>query len=374
MSSIRPTHVQVDLDVITSNVRHLRSVADVEVCAVVKADGYGHGAVPVARAALAGGAGWLGVALVEEGQALRAAGIEAPILLLSEPPVAALDAVLDARLTPVVYTPATLDALDATAGARGRTASVHLKADTGMGRVGAPRDAWDEVLGKAAGALHLAVDGVLTHLACADEPDRGVTEAQLVAFDRLLALAHSLGIRPRWVHAANTAGTLLFPASRHTLVRPGIGIYGLSPDLAVDAADHGLQPALSLVSEVSYVKRVAAGTAVSYGHRWAAPADGFVATVPIGYADGVRRGLSGRGEVLVGGRRRPIAGTVTMDQITVWCGDDPPAVGDEVVLIGAQGGERLRLEDWARHLGTITYELATGLTARLPRIHVGEAT
>jgi alanine racemase len=374
VSDVRPTAVQVDLAAIRHNVRVLGDIAGTDVCAVVKADGYGHGAVAVGRAALEGGARWLGVALVEEGRVLRDAGIEAPILVLSEPPVAGIGALLDARLTPVVYRPPFLAALAAAAADRGEVAAVHVKADTGMGRVGVRPERWTAVLRQVAESPHLAADGLLTHLACADEPDRPVTGEQLAAFERFLAAARGLGIAAPWVSAANTAGTLLHRRSHHRLVRPGIGIYGLSPDLAVDAADHGLRPALSLVTQVSYAKRLPAGTHVSYGHRWATPAEGWVATVPIGYADGVPRRLSGRGEVLLHGRRRPIAGTVTMDQLMVWCGDDEPRVGDPVVLLGRQGDEQLRVEDWAAHLGTITYELTSQLTARLPRAYVDGAS
>jgi alanine racemase len=368
---VRPTCLRVDLAAVRHNVARLAEVAGgADVCAVVKADAYGHGAVPVARAALEAGATWLGVALVEEGRVLREAGIDAPVLLLSEPPLEAAAALVDADLTPVVYRPEMLDALDAVAAERGTPVAVHVKADTGMGRVGARPEDWDAVLRHAVAAPHLDVTGLLTHLACADEPERTVTAEQLAAFDRFLDLARELRITPRWVHTANTAATLLHPAAHRDLVRPGIGVYGLSPDAAVDAAAHGLRPVASLVSEVSFVKRVPAGTPISYGHRFEAPAQGWVATVPIGYADGVPRRLTGVGEVLLGGRRRPIAGTVTMDQVLVWCGDDAPAVGDEVVLIGRQGGDELRVEDWAAHLGTITYELTAQLTARLPRRHV----
>jgi alanine racemase len=369
---VRPSAIQVDLAAIRHNVRRLAELAGTDVCAVVKADGYGHGAVAVARAALEAGARWLGVALVEEGVALRDAGIDAPILLLSEPPVAGIAALLAARLTPTVYRPPFLAALDAAAAERDAPVAVHVKADTGMGRVGVRPERWSAVLRQVAESRNLAVDGLLTHLACADEPDRPVTDEQLVAFDRFLAVAHGLGIDARWIHAANTAATLLHPRAHHRLVRPGIGVYGLSPDLAVDAADHGLRPALSLVSQVSMVKRVPAGTAISYGHVWSAPADGWVATIPIGYADGVPRRLTGLGEALLGGVRRPIAGTVTMDQLMLWCGDDQPEVGNPVVLLGTQGEEHIRVEEWARHLGTITYEVTSQLTARLPRTYVDD--
>lgn len=369
---VRPSAVTIDLDAVRHNVGVLAQVAGTDVCACVKADGYGHGAVAVGRAAVEAGASWLGVALVEEGQVLREAGLDVPILLLSEPPIAGIEPLLDAQLTPVVYRPGFLDALDVAAGRRGQRVGVHVKADTGMGRVGAPEHDWEVVLRRVVAAPNLDVDGLVTHLACADEPERPVTGDQLAGFERFLATARGLGIEARWISAANTAGTLLHPDARHGLVRPGIGVYGLSPGGAVDAADHDLRPVASLISEVSFAKRVVAGTAVSYGHRWVAPADGWVATVPIGYADGVPRRLTGRGEVLLGGVRRPIAGTVTMDQLLVWCGDDEAAVGDEVVLLGRQGEDQLRVEDWARHLGTITYELTSQLTGRLPRRYVGE--
>lgn len=369
--AFRPTRIEVDLGAITHNVAHLGALAGRPVCAVVKADGYGHGAVESARAALDGGARWLAVALGEEGLTLREAGIDAPILVLAEPPVAAVGELLAADLTLSGYREPFLAVLDAAGHARGRPVPVHLKLDTGMGRVGTPPDAWQAQLSQLAAARGLEVQGLFTHLARADEPDVPTTDQQLAAFDRALDQAATAGLRPQLRHAANTAATLLYPAARYDLVRPGIGIYGLSPAADVDAADHGLRPALRLVSEVAFVKRVAAGTPVSYGHRWRAPDDGWLATIPIGYADGVPRALTNRAQVLVHGRRRPMVGTVTMDQILVWCDQDEPGVGDEVVLLGAQGDERVRVEEWAAAADTITYEIVTQLTARLPRHHRG---
>lgn len=411
----RPTRVEVDLDAIAHNVRVLqRHAGGAEICAVVKADGYGHGAVPVARAAVAGGASWLAVALVEEGLQLRDAGIEAPVLLLSEPPITAVADLLAAELTPTVYRETFIAVLDAHGQTRGRPVPVHVKVDTGMGRVGVPPEELEARLHQLATADGIEVEGLATHLARADEADVATTRQQLAAFERARRLAARVGIRPRLVHTANTAGVLLHPDSHHTLVRPGIGLYGLSPSAEVDAADHGLVPALRLVSEVTYVKRVAAGTPLSYGHRWRAPEAGVVATVPIGYADGVPRRLTNRAQVLLAGRRRPMVGTVTMDQLLVWCGDDEVAVGDEVVLLGRAGpasserpvggaasraapagdadgpqapGEapptegtegraddplEIRAEDWAAAADTITYEIATSLSARLPRLHLGD--
>jgi alanine racemase len=373
LSGPRPTRIEVDLDAIRHNVAHLAAVAGTALCAVVKADAYGHGAVPVARAALEAGASWLAVALVEEGVQLREAGIDARILLLSEPPIAAVGEVLAAELTPTVYREPFIAALDAHGQSRGRPVPVHAKVDTGMGRVGVPAAEWSARVEQLATSPGVTVEGIWTHLARADEPEVATTDQQLAAFARALDEADRMGIRARLVHAANTAGALVHPDSRHSLVRVGIGIYGLSPSTEVDALDHGLTPALQLVSEVSHVKRVAAGTPLSYGHRWRAPEEGWVATVPIGYADGVPRRLTNRAQVLLGGRRRAMVGTVTMDQLLVWCGEDEPGVGDEVVLLGASSGEdteRIRIEEWAEAVDTITYEIATSLSARLPRLHL----
>jgi alanine racemase len=371
-STLRPTRIEILPWAIEHNVARLREVAaGAAVCAVVKADGYGHGSVHVARAALAGGASWLAIATVSEGHALRAAGIDAPLLLLSEPPIAAIPDLLAADLTPVAYRLPFLAALDAAGHRRGTSVPVHLKADTGMGRVGVPPADWRVLLQQAATSDGLVVEGLMTHLARADEPDVDTTDLQLDAFDRFIAEAARVGIAPRWIHAANSAGTLVQPRSRYTMVRPGIAIYGLSPDVAVPATAFDLQPALRLVTEVSFAKRITEGTPVSYGHRWYAPADGWVATLPLGYADGVPRALTNVGQVLLHGQRRPIAGTVCMDQLLVWCGDDEPHVGDEVVLLGAQGDDLLRVEEWAALVNTITYEIVTQLTARLPRVLAG---
>ena len=370
-ATFRPTRLEIDLTAIRANVARFREVTGSQVCAVVKADGYGHGAAPVARAALDAGASWLAVALVEEGLSLRESGIDAPILLLSEPPLGAVPTLVEADLTPTVYRAPFIAALEGAGHARGRPIGVHVKADTGMARVGIPEPDWDARLRQLAAARGVQVTALQTHLARADEPSQPTTDEQLARFDRFVALAAKLGIRPELQHTANSAGALVHPAARRTLVRPGIGMYGLSPGEEVDAADHDLRPALRLTSEVGLVKQLAAGTPVSYGHHWQAPHDGWLATVPIGYADGVPRALSNRAEVAIGGRRRPIVGRVCMDQILVWCGEDEPQVGDPVVLFGQQGEARLRVEEWAAAADTITYEIVTQLTARLPRFHHG---
>ena len=380
----RPTIAEIDVHAIERNTRRLLAAAGpgAQLCAVVKADGYGHGVGPAACAALAGGATWLAVALVEEGIALRELGIDAPILLLSEPPPSAATALVAHGLTPTVYRQEFLDALEETAIRRGEAVRVHLKLDTGMARVGVARDERDAVIARLAASTWLVVEGCQTHLACADEPQRPTTVEQLESFRDGLAAVSAAGLRPRLVHVANTAATLVHGSAWRSvvadatpdaapLVRAGIGIYGLDPGPDVRAEAHGLEPALRLVSAVSHVRRLAAGTPVSYGHRWSAPADGWLATVPIGYADGVPRVLTGRADVLHDGVRRPIAGTITMDQILVWCGDDRPTVGDQIVLLGAQQGsrghDRIGMAEWAELAGTITYEIATGISGRVPR-------
>lgn len=366
---LRPTRAEVDLAAVAHNVRVLRERAATDLCVVVKADAYGHGAGAVAQAALDAGAAWLAVALVEEGEQLRAAGIDAPILVLAEPPVAAVDRLMAADLAPTLYSPAFGRALDAAGRARGRPVAVHLKADTGMTRVGIPEPVWADRLAEVATWDGVRVEALWTHLARADELAADTTDRQLAAFDRFEQAARGAGLDWDFVHVGNSAGALVHPRARRDLVRVGIAAYGLSPSPEVDAADLGLRAALRLVTEVSFAKRVAAGTPASYGHRWHAPREGWLATLPVGYADGVPRLLTNRAEVLLHGRRHPIAGTVCMDQILVWCDDEEVAAGDEAVLLGAQGDGRIRVEEWAETVGTITYEIVTGLSGRVPRIH-----
>ena len=337
-----------------------------EVCAVVKADGYGHGSVRISRAALEAGASCLAVALVEEGIVLREAGIDAPILLLSEPPADAAGEVVARRLTPTVYTAGWIDALGAVASGS-VPLGVHLKVDTGMHRVGAdPSDA--AVLARRVHehpALHLAA--VWTHFAVADDPDGDAfTAEQRRRLDDACAAIERSGVPVAKRHAANAAGTLYAGAS-YDLVRPGIAVYGYAPNPDV-AAD--LRPVLSLRARVSHVKELDAGERLSYGLRYELSARSVIATVPLGYADGVPRRLGEvGGEVLVGGRRCPIAGTVTMDQILVDCGPAATVTaGEEVVLLGDQDGEQITADDWARRLGTISYEILCGIGPRVPRV------
>ncbi|MEA3076733.1 MAG: alanine racemase [Actinomycetota bacterium] len=363
----RPAWAVVDLVAVRANVGLLRDAAPgAALCAVVKADGYGHGAVAVARAALDAGATELAVALVEEGVALREAGVDAPVLLLSEMPVDAAGEVVARGLTPTVYSAEGVDALERV----GRPVAVQLKVDTGMHRVGASYDEGLALAKRIAGSPTLRLDAVWTHFAVADEPaQRDYTDAQVDRFDEFCRALRDAGIEGFRRHASNSAG-LLYTAAHYDVVRAGIAMYGYSPDPSWPEAAT-LRPALSLVASVSYVKTLDAGERVSYGLRYALPARSVIATVPLGYADGVPRRLSGTGaSVLIGGRHCPIAGTITMDQLMVDCGPDSPvAVGDEVVLLGRQGDAVITADDWAERTGTISYEILCGIGPRVPRVY-----
>jgi len=365
--TFRPTAAVVDLEAIAANVRRLRP-RGTELMAVVKADGYGHGAVPVARTALRAGATWLGVALVEEGIALREAGLDAPVLLLSEVPRGAEKEALEHGLTPTIYTREGLAAIAEASASIGGPARCHVKVDTGMHRVGA---ALADAPGLCSDAVRrgIEVEGLWTHLAVADEPRHSFTTVQLERFRAALAEVEAVGVRPRYRHAANSAATMTLPEAHFDMVRVGIAMYGLAPSPALASED--LRPAMSLRSRVSMVKRLAAGEEVSYGLRYRLERPSVLATVPLGYADGYARLLSGRGLALIGGRRHPIAGTVTMDQILVDCGDAAVSPGDEVVLFGYQGEEEISAEEIASWYGTIGYEVVCGVSARVPREYRG---
>lgn len=369
----RPVRAEVDLGAVRHNASVLAGLAaPASLCAVVKAGAYGHGAVPVAEAALDAGASWLAVAMVEEGAALRDAVISAPVLLLSEPPAAAMADVVGMGLTPTVYTHGGVEsAAKAVASSGAAPLPVHLKVDTGMRRVGASPD---EAVGLALAVAErpeLVLDGLWTHLAVADEPDHPFTAEQCARFGAVVDGLAGLGLRPRLTHCCNSAGLLTHPEARRELVRCGIALYGVPPSPALSGTAD-LRPVMSLRAAVSYVKEVAAGDALSYGLRYRLERRSVVATVPVGYADGVPwRLASAGGQVLLGGQRRPIAGAVTMDQILVDCGDDASvAPGDEIVLLGAQGPEHIDAWEWAGLAGTIAYEVLCGVGPRVERVYV----
>ena len=360
----RPAWVEVNLAAVRANAASLAALVNpARLCAVVKADGYGHGAVPVAKAALQGGATWLAVAVVEEGLELRESGIDSEILVLADAPAGSIAEAAGARLALTVSSPASID-LVAQLASPG--APVHLKVDTGMHRLGCdPSDAPE--LARRIEAVGLRLQGAMTHLACADDPEQdSLTARQLASFVEAMDGLRSAGCPPEIAHAASSAGALNHPDSRQDMVRCGITLYGYAPS-PLRPLPPGLQlrPALSLKAEVSAVRDVAAGDGVGYGWKWSSDKPCRIATVPLGYTDGVPRVLSGRGEVLLRGTRRQLA-AVTMDQIMIECGDDAEA-GDEVVLLGEQAGERVTADDWAGPAGTISYEILARLGARLPR-------
>ncbi len=368
--------VVVDLDAVRANVAHLREVvAPAELMVVVKADGYGHGMVEVARAAREAGASWLGVAVMDEALALRAAGDTGPLLCWLAVPGEDYAPALAAGVGVTAYTVEQVSAVAAAARSVGRPADLQLKVDTGLSRGGATADRWPGLVAAARAAEedgHVDVVGVWSHLACSDEPDHPANDAQESAFRDALRVAEEAGLRPRWRHLANSAAALLRPSSRFDLVRCGLAAYGLSPAPEVrDAAGLGLRPAMTVRAELALVKQVAAGSGVSYGHTWTTAEDTTVGLVPVGYGDGVPRAASSRAQLLAGGRRTTVAGRVCMDQLVVELGPDTAAeAGDEVLLWGDGSHGEPTAQDWAEACETISYEIVTRIGGRFARRHV----
>ncbi|MEO3787088.1 alanine racemase [Actinocorallia sp. B10E7] len=367
-----PTRALVELSAIRENVRLIREAAGgAEVMAMVKADGYGHGAVAAAGAALAGGAGRLGVAYVEEALALREAGIDVPVMAMVCTRGDEYERAVARGVELGVGGPRLLEEVAAAAGRAGRAARVHLAVDTGMTRGGATTADWPGLVDlalKAQASGEVEIVGIWSHMACADEPEHPSVGRQIKVFREAVELAERAGVRPEVRHLANSAAALYLPDTRWDLVRPGIAIYGLSP--APGLPDPGLRPAMTVTSEIAFTKRAAAGSGVSYGHLYTTSKDTNVALVPAGYADGVPRNGSNVLELLVGGARRRIAGRVCMDQFVVDLGDDEVREGDEVVLFGPGDRGEPTAQDWAEATGTISYEIVTRIGGRVPRIHL----
>ena len=354
----------VDLGAIRHNVELLAGRArgsGAETMVVVKADGYGHGALPIARAALEAGASWLGACSLAEALELRRAGITARLLSWLDPPGVDFTSAVVADVDVSVSSLAELQRVQEAAERVGAPARVHLKTDTGLWRNGCPAEQWPQLVKAAAEADAIEVMAVWSHLACADEPGHPSIDTQAERFAAAYDDAVRAGLRPMR-HLANSAATLTRPDLHFDMVRPGIAVYGLNP---VPTSDE-LRPAMTVRSQVVLTKRIGKGESVSYGHTWTADAETTLALVPMGYADGVPRSLSGRMDVWLGGKRRPVVGRVCMDQFVVDCGDDEPAPGEEVVLFGdgSRGGPTAR--EWADTLGTIDYEIVTGMYA--PRV------
>ena len=344
-------------------------IAPAQIWAVVKANGYGHGSVPVAQAALAAGATGLCVAITDEGVALRRAGITAPILILSEQPAEMSEFIVGYGLTPTIASTRGAATIAQAAAKAERTVAVHIKVDTGMHRVGvAPNEALN-LASYVQSFGSLEIEGIYTHFAVADDPSHPANEKQLSLFNDVVAKFAERGINPPMVHAANSAAALANPDARFNMVRLGIAMYGLRPGPGVAELCEGLIPAMSLKGRVSAVRLVKAGEAVSYGLRRPLASESLIATVPIGYADGVPRALANSTvQVLVNGEPRSFAGTITMDQLMLDCGNDfDVTVGDEVVLIGRQGEHAVSADAWADALGTIGYEIVCGIGARVSR-------
>ena len=367
---------RVDLGAIRRNVARLAECAgSASVMAVVKADGYGHGILPSAKAALDGGATWLGVAMADEALELRNAGITAPVLAWLLGPGDDWTTAAAAGVDLGVNALWALERATAAAATNATPTRVHLKVDTGLGRGGAQPTDWPDLVDAAAKAQAdgtVEVIGVWSHLAYADNPGHPTIEKQHEVFDAALEVASKAGIRPKVRHLANSAATLRSPSTHYDLVRPGVAVYGLSPGPEVGVSSElGLTPAMTLTTQVALTKQVPAGHGVSYGHRYVAPRDTTLALIPLGYADGVPRHLTNIGEVSLGGRRYRIAGTVCMDQFVLDIGSDPVAIGDEVILFGPGTTGEPTAEDWAEAIGTINYEIVTRVGARVPRSYEG---
>ncbi|MFF1959627.1 alanine racemase [Streptomyces sp. NPDC058220] len=369
---------EVDLAALRGNVRALRARVGpgTALMAVVKSDAYGHGMVPVARAALDAGATWLGTATPHEALALRAAGIRSRVLCWLWTPGDPWREGIEADLDMSVSAMWALREVTAAAREAGRPARIQLKADTGLGRNGCQPADWPGLVAAALAAQaagEVQVTGLWSHFACADEPGHPSVAAQLDVFHEMIAYAEKEGIEPEVRHIANSPATLTVPESHFDLVRTGIAMYGISPSPELGTPqDFGLRPVMTLSASVALVKRVPEGHGVSYGHHYLTPRETTLGLIPLGYADGIPRHASGRGPVLVGGVRRRVAGRVAMDQFVVDLGGDTPEPGSPALLFGPGDHGEPSVEDWAEAADTIAYEIVTRIGSRVPRVHLNE--
>jgi alanine racemase len=373
MNPMRATWVEIDLAAVAHNVRAVRQCVgpEPEIMAMVKADAYGHGAVQFSRAALASGASRLAVALVQEALELRQAGIRAPILVFGEPYRGEAETILEHGLTPVIYNTETAHTLSCLAMAVGKSLPVHVKVDTGMGRVGVPVEMALDFLRQLKDLGGIVLEGICTHFATADEADPSFTHRQARVFDSFCRELDSSGIRIPLRHAANSAAVLQHPGTHFNMVRPGIMLYGLYPSSQTRRSIE-LRPVMRWVTHVAQIKTIMAGCSVSYGRAFTARCPTKVATLPVGYADGYRRSLSNLGQVLVGQRRSPVIGRVCMDLTMIDVTHIPHVeLGQEVVLMGRQGDAEISADEMAGWLGTINYEVLTAIGKRVPRLYPG---
>ena len=369
--SERPTVALIDLAALTHNFREVRRrTGNRKILAVVKAQAYGHGAVPVSRSLAAAGADMLGVALVEEGRELREAGIRTPLLIMGAVFPEQAEEIVRLDLITSLTTVQMSHALSRAARKQGRTAAVHLKIDTGMGRIGFVPEAVPELISGILEPGSVRIEGLMTHFADADLQDKKFAAVQMDRFEKLAHDLEQQGMPIPVRHAANSAAVLDLQRSFFTMVRPGLMLYGYNP-LEHALAGVDLRPVLSLMTRIAFIKRVPAGTPISYGRTFTTRRESLIATVPIGYADGYSRGLSNKGQALVRGRRAGIAGRVCMD-MTMFDVTDIPGVreGDEIVLIGREGEENITAGDIAAMTGTIPYEVLCGISGRVPRVYI----
>jgi len=370
LSEQRPTRAEVSLDAVDANLAAVRArVGNLPILGVVKANGYGHGAVPVARALAGAGIDSLAVALLEEAKELRRGGITIPLLMMGALEPGQMDAVIREGVTPALFREDQIAALDLSASRNGRPHPFHLKVDTGMGRLGIPWNRVDRILDLLARCPRLVLDGVFSHLACADDPDHPLTQVQLDRFEEVLGRVRSRGLSPRYCHLSNSAAMLDRPPTWMNLVRPGLLLYGYRPS----PRNRGipLSPVLRFATRIVFLKEVAVGDAVGYGATFRAKRTSRIATVAAGYDDGVIRSLSNRGHFLVRGRRVPIVGRVSMDLTTLDVTDFPDvALGDEAVLIGGQGEEFQGADRVAAEAETISWEILCGIGCRVPRVYL----
>ncbi|NLB72926.1 MAG: alanine racemase [Firmicutes bacterium] len=374
----RPTVAEVNLACIARNMQAIRRVVgpDCEILGVVKADAYGHGAIPVARIALNNGATWLGVALVEEGIALRRSGIIVPILVLAQLFPAQAQAALRYNLSCATATYEFAEALSNAAVKEGKKAKCHVKVDTGMGRIGVYPTQAVSFVKRIAMLPNIEIEGIFTHLATAEDEDRTFLYRQLSLFDDTISALRHNGIQVQYCHAANSVAAVTVPEARFDIVRPGIFLYGLTPLHGERArrlrTELDILPALSLKTRVGFVKRLPRGASIGYGATYTLDKDSTIATLPIGYADGFPRALSNCGEVLVRGNRFPVVGRVCMDECMVSADDFEVDVEDEVVLIGRQGKEEIAAEDVAEKADTVAHEILCGISRRVPRVYLSK--
>lgn len=371
---MRSTVAIVDLDKLQNNIKILKDKLSnhTALMAVVKANAYGHGAIEIARNALSAGASWLAVAIPEEGAELRESGIDAPILILGAIDPSQTELIFKYKLRPCVFTYEMLKELNRKGMELGRRIGVHVKIDTGMGRIGLRNE--DEIL-KFCSIIEemdfIYLEGIFTHFAAADEPDSNYTQLQMERFNKILTNLKSANISVPWIHASNSAAIFRYPAAQYNMVRAGISMYGYYP-WGSKIEHPKLEPILEWRTRVVFVKEVGKGESISYGRTYTADKNSIIATLPLGYADGYNRLLSNRGWVLIKGKKAPIVGTICMDQFMVDVTDIPNVKpGDTAILLGRQGDEVITADDLANLCNTISYEILVNISPRVPRVYIG---